>query len=70
MNNVVLVMANSRLQKWKDVRKTKDYNDDFASDDEWNGEENEANSSLYPSDKDILGLEKMKVLVEAVLLHL
>jgi len=36
MNDVVFVMANSRLQKKKEVRKTKDYNiDDLAFDDEW-----------------------------------
>jgi len=47
MNDVVFVMTNSRLQKQKDVKKTKDYNiDDLVSDDEWIVEENEANSSL------------------------
>jgi len=55
MNDVVFVMANSRLQKQKDVRKTKDYNiDDLASDDEWTVEENEANLSLDVSNEDIL----------------
>nr|XP_007135104.1 hypothetical protein PHAVU_010G101400g [Phaseolus vulgaris]ESW07098.1 hypothetical protein PHAVU_010G101400g [Phaseolus vulgaris] len=44
MNDVVFVMANSRLMKKKDVRKTKDYNfDDLASNDEWTMEDNEAN---------------------------
>jgi len=38
MNDVVFVIANSRLQKQKEVRKTKDYNiDDLASDDKWTG---------------------------------
>jgi len=51
----VFVMANSRLPKQKDVRKTKDYNiEDLASDDGWNVEENEANSSFDVSDEDIL----------------
>jgi len=54
MNDLVFVMANSKLKK-KDVRKTKDYNiDDLASNDEWNVEENEANSSLDASNEDIL----------------
>ncbi|KAK8470152.1 hypothetical protein PHAVU_004G071025 [Phaseolus vulgaris] len=54
MNDVVFVMANSRLMKKKGVRKTKDYNiDDIAFDDEWTLEENEANSS-YTLDNDIL----------------
>jgi len=36
MKDVVFVMANSRLKKMKDVRKTKDYNmDDVAFDDEY-----------------------------------
>ncbi|KAK7404287.1 hypothetical protein VNO78_05060 [Psophocarpus tetragonolobus] len=36
MNEVVFVMTNSRLNKKKDIRKTKDFNiDDLASDDEW-----------------------------------
>jgi len=48
-------MANSKLQKQKDVIKTKDYNiDDLAYDDEWNVEENKSNSSLDASDEDIL----------------
>jgi len=51
----VFVMANSKLQKQKDVIKTKDYNiDDLAYDDEWNVEENKSNSSLDASDEDIL----------------
>jgi len=44
MNDVVFFMVNSRLQK--EVRKTKDYNIDLASDDECTMEENPANSSL------------------------
>ena len=48
-------MANSRLKKKKDVRKTKDYNmDDLASDDEWTVEENEASSSLDASYEQVL----------------
>ena len=48
-------MANSRLKKKKDVRKTKDYNmDDLASDDEWTVEENEASSSLDASYEKVL----------------
>jgi len=36
MNDVVFVIANSRLMKKKNVRKTKDYNiDNLASNDEW-----------------------------------
>jgi len=60
MNDVVFVMTNSRLMKKKDVRKTKDYNiDDFSSGDEWNGEENETNSSLDDLDEDIIdGLDE------------
>lgn len=55
MNDVVFVMANSRLKKKKDVRKTREYNiDDLASDDEWTVEENEANSTLDALDEDIL----------------
>jgi len=55
MNDVVFVMANSRLKKKKDVRKTKDYNmDDLASDDEWTVEENEASSSLDASYEELL----------------
>ena len=51
----MFVMANSKLQKQKDVIKTKDYNiDDLAYDDEWNVEENKSNSSLDASDEDIL----------------
>jgi len=55
MNDVVFVMANSRLEKQKEVRKTEDYNiDDLASDDEWTVEEIEANSNLNALDEDIL----------------
>jgi len=55
MNDMVFVMANSRLQKQKDVKKTKDCNnDDLASDDKCIVEENEANSSLDASHEDIL----------------
>jgi len=44
MNDVVFVMANSKLMKQKDVRNTKNYNiDELASDEEWTVEDNEAN---------------------------
>jgi len=56
MNDVVFVMANSRLKKKKkDVRKTKYYNmDDLISDYEWTMEEKEASSSLDALYEDIL----------------
>ncbi|RZC19412.1 hypothetical protein D0Y65_006298 [Glycine soja] len=54
MNDVVFVMSNSRLNKKKDVRKSKNFKiDDVSSDDEWIVE-NEANSDLNALDEDIL----------------
>lgn len=55
MNVVVLVvMANSRLNK-KDIIKINDYNiDDLHSNDEWIVEEDEVNSTLDASNEDIL----------------
>ena len=56
MNDVVFVMANSRLMKRKDVRNTKNYNiDELASDEEWTVEDNEANDVELMDDLDEVG---------------
>ncbi|ESW33617.1 hypothetical protein PHAVU_001G085000 [Phaseolus vulgaris] len=56
MNDVVFMMANSRLMKKKDVTNTKNYNiDELASDEEWTVEDNEANDAELMDDLDEVG---------------
>lgn len=53
MNDVVFVMANSRLNKKKEVRKANDYSiEDLSSDDDWIVEENDENSDMNTSESD------------------
>ncbi|KAG6536033.1 hypothetical protein ZIOFF_001071 [Zingiber officinale] len=58
MNDVVFVMANSKLAKKKELRKVNDYSiDDLASDDDWIVDDSE-NLDLDASNEDLVPVEE------------
>ncbi|KAK4252822.1 hypothetical protein QN277_010969 [Acacia crassicarpa] len=65
MNDVIFVMANSRLAKKKVARKVSEYNvDDISSDDDWIVENDERPSNIEDLDVDNLVPTQNEALVE------